>query len=113
VTFLTIVLFVLQLAASEHRLTFLPIVLFVLQLAASDHRLTFLPIVLSILLQFSQTSEQLQKQIKKYHTVGTVTKTNRKIPHCRNSYKKIRKIPQLFYPLYYLSFFSLLLLTTV
>jgi hypothetical protein len=32
----------LQLAASDHRLTFLPIVLSVLlQLTASDHRLTF------------------------------------------------------------------------
>jgi hypothetical protein len=27
------------------------------------------------------------KKIEKYHTVGTVTKTIRKIPHCRNSYK--------------------------
>jgi hypothetical protein len=33
-------------------------------------------------------SEQFQKQKEKYHTVGTVPKTNRKIPHCRNSHKK-------------------------
>jgi hypothetical protein len=78
--FLPIVLSVLiQLTASDHRLTFLPIVLSVLlQLTASDHRLTFLPIVLSVLLQLASSDHRLT-----------------------------------FYPLYYLSFFSLLLLTTV
>ena len=60
-TFLPIVLsFLLQLAASDHRLTFLPIVLsFLLQLAASDQRLTFLPIVLSVLLQLAASDHRL------------------------------------------------------
>jgi hypothetical protein len=30
---------------------------------------------------------QLQNPIEKYHTVGTVPKSNRKIQHCRNSSK--------------------------
>ena len=31
-------------------------------------------------------SEQLHNPIEKYHIVRTVTQSNRKIPHCQNSY---------------------------
>jgi hypothetical protein len=32
-------------------------------------------------------SEQFWNQIKKYHTVGTILKSNKKIPHCQNNSK--------------------------
>jgi uncharacterized 2Fe-2S/4Fe-4S cluster protein (DUF4445 family) len=31
--------------------------------------------------------EQFQNPIEKYHTVGTIPKSNRKIPHCGNNSK--------------------------
>jgi hypothetical protein len=31
--------------------------------------------------------EQFQNLIEKYHTVGTIPKSNRKIPHCWNNFK--------------------------
>ena len=33
------------------------------------------------------TIEIVQNLIEKYHTVGNSSKSNRKIPHCRNSSK--------------------------
>jgi hypothetical protein len=60
-----------------------------------DHYLNFLFIIHSSVLYTNQIkipknttlSEQFQNLIEKYHTVRTVPKSNRKIPHCQNNSK--------------------------